>query len=58
MIIDTKVRELLIEIRRLLETGIENCFGVMALCKNCEKKCNKEKLKQKLKNKIDDILEV
>lgn len=58
MIVDTEIREILIELRNMLETGVDNCFGIMALCKNCFNKCDKQKNREKVKKKIDKILEV
>ena len=58
MIIDAKIAKLLEEIRHLLDQGFENCFGIMALCNNCQSKCDKKKKREILKQKIDKILEV
>lgn len=58
MIIDTEIVKLLEEIKCLLEQGFENCFGIMALCNNCQSKCDRKKAREKLKQKIDKILEV
>ena len=56
MIVDTKIRELLIELRNMLEIGVDGCFAIMSMCKNCPNKCNREKKKRKIKERIDNIL--
>lgn len=58
MIVDTKIRELLVELRNMLEIGVDSCFALMAVCKNCPNKCDRSKNKEKVKEKIDNILEV
>lgn len=60
MIVDTKVRELLEEIKQLTYTGINNCFAILAMCNNClaKDKCKALKSREKLREKIDSILEV
>lgn len=60
MIVDTKVRELLKEIKQLTYTGVNNCWSILAVCNNCISKnnCKILKNKEKLRKKIDSILEV